>query len=429
MAMTNFELVIVGGGLAAARAIKEYRAAGGDGRIALLTKEQALPYHRPPLSKGYLRGEAEADETLVEREEFYDDSDVELLLGREVTGLDLREQAVATSDGGRHRYRKLLIATGAVPRTLEVDGVGLAGVFNLRSLADATLIRQAAAHVRDAVVVGSGFIGMEVAASLTDLGLDVSLVSRHVDLFAQLRSPEISEHLVDLYRHRGVEIIRGDQVRGFRGRTRLDTVELHSGEPLGAGIAVVGVGVRPAVSFLAGSGIAADDGIIVNERFETNVPGVYAVGDVARFFDPLYGRRRRVEHWSNASYQGSEVGRVLAGAGGGYDTVSTFFTESFGLMLKVFGDVSQHDDRIARGSFADGDAVVFYLDSGRLVGALHTGQDEETEQRLRRLIAAHTEPGDLALLLDETVPVDAAFAGGRGNRYGLAPAATPGVTR
>ena len=408
--MTRFELVIVGGGLAAARASKAYRAAGGHGRIALLTKEPTLPYHRPPLSKRYLRGEAEREDTLVEPQEFYDANGVDLLLDTEVTGIDPREQVVATHGGRRYRYRKLLLATGSVPRTLDVEGAELPGVFALRSLEDATAIREAAARVRDAVVVGSGFIGMEAAASLTELGLDVTLVSRDVDLFAQLRSPEISEHLVDLYRRRGVDVIRGDEVRAFRGRSRLDTVELRAGRPLGAGLTVVGVGVQPAVSFLRGSGITVDNGILVDDRFRTNVPDVYAVGDVAHFFDPVFGRRRRIEHWSNAAYQGSEAGKILAGADGGYDTVSTFFTESFGVTLKVFGDVSRHDDRITRGSFAGGDAVVFYLDRERLVGTLHTGQDEETEQTLKRLIREQAVTRRIDLLADETAPLDVAFA-------------------
>jgi len=390
--MQTFELIIVGGGLTAARAIREYRAAGGDGRIALFSRETSLPYHRPPLSKRYLRGETEAGQTLVEPGEFYDRNGVELVLGTEVTSVDLREQTVC----GFH-YDKLLIATGSLPRTLDVPGADLPGVFTLRTLEDSRAIREAAGRTRDAVVVGSGFIGMEVAASLTELGLDVSLVSRDTDLFAQLRSPEISEHLITVYRDRGVEIIRGDEVGEFRGRSRLDTIELHTGRELGAGLAVVGVGVRPAVSFLEGSGIAVDDGIVVDENFRTSVPNVYAAGDVARFYDPLFGRRRRIEHWSNADYQGAEVGRALAGAEGRYDTVSTFFTESFGLTLKVFGDVSRHDDRIARGSFADGDAIVFYLERERLVGTLHTGQSDETETELKRLIGTHISAESFAV--------------------------------
>jgi NADPH-dependent 2,4-dienoyl-CoA reductase/sulfur reductase-like enzyme len=384
--MSRFELVIVGGGLTAARAIKSYRDSGGDGRIALLTKERSLPYHRPPLSKRFLRGEAERQDTLVEPESFYAASDVELLLGTEVGRVEPGEHAVETTDGRRYRYRKLLLATGAEPRRLPVEGADLPGVFTLRTLDDSAAIREAAAKTRDAVVVGSGFIGMEVAASLTDLGLEVVLVTHDTQLFGQLRSPEISEHLADVYRRRRVRIVLGDGVRAFHGRSSLDTVELTGGAAVGAGLAVVGIGVQPALRFLERSGIALGDGVLVDRRFRTNAPGVYAAGDVARFFDPLYGRPRRIEHWSNADYQGREVGKVLAGAEGGYDTVSTFFTESFGLTLKVFGDLSQHDDRVARGSFTDGDAVVYYLEHGRVVGTLHTGQDEETEQELKRLI-------------------------------------------
>jgi NADPH-dependent 2,4-dienoyl-CoA reductase/sulfur reductase-like enzyme len=396
--MTRFELAIVGGGLTAARAIESYRAAGGEGRIALLAKEQSLPYHRPPLSKRFLRGESEAHDTLVQPQAFYDENDVELLLGTEVTRIEPREQAVVTSDGSRYGYGKLLVATGAQPRTLPVEGAGLPGVFSLRSIDDAAAIREAAAQARDAVVVGSGFIGMEVAASLTQLGVEVTLVTVDTALFAQLRSPELSEHLADLYRGRRVGIVLGDAVRAFHGRTQLDAVELRGGRALAAGLAVVGVGVQPALSFLEGSGIAVDDGVLVDHRFATNVPGVYAAGDVAHFLDPLYGRRRRIEHWSNASYQGTEAGKVLAGAGGGYDTVSTFFTESFGLTLKVFGDLAGHDDRIVRGSFADGDAIVFYLERGRLVGTLHTGQDDETEETLKQMIRTRALVGERELL-------------------------------
>ena len=407
--MNRFDLVIVGGGLTSARAIKEYRLAGGAGRIALLTRERTLPYHRPPLSKRFLRGEAEREDTLVEPQQFYAEHDVELLLASTANEVRPGDHAVVTSGGERYHYRRLLLAPGAVPLTPPVEGIDLPGVFSLRSIADASAIREAAENARDAVVVGSGFIGMEVAASLTQLGLDVTLVTRDTDLFAQLQSPEISEHLVNLYRRHGVDVVRGDQVNAFRGHSWLNTVELHSREPLAAGLAVIGVGVRPELSFLQGSGLAIDDGLLVAERFQTNAPDVYAAGDVARFFDPLYGRRRRIEHWSNANYQGGEVGRILAGADGGYDTVSTFFTESFGMTLKVFGDVSHHDDRVVRGSFEDGDAVAFYLEGGRLVGALLTGQDDATEETLKQLIGNRAAGPDTHRLADEAVPVDAAF--------------------
>jgi NADPH-dependent 2,4-dienoyl-CoA reductase/sulfur reductase-like enzyme len=409
---SEFELIIIGGGLASARAIKAYREAGGEGEIALVSADSTIPYHRPPLSKRYLRGEAARDDTLVEPQSFYDDNDVELLLSTTVVAVEPGERAVATADDRRLRYRKLLIATGVQPRQLPVAGADLEGVFTLRSLDDATAIRDAASAARDAVVVGGGFIGIEVAASLTELEIDVTLVSRNVDLFAQLGSPEVSEHLIQLYRRHGIDVVRGDEVRAFRGHSRLDTVELHSANPIGASLAVVGIGVTPALDFLRGSGITVGNGIVVNERFETNVPDVYAAGDIACFFDPLTGRQRRIEHWSNARYQGSQVGRILAGADGGYNRVATFFTESFGLTLKVFGDISHHDDRVARGSFSDGNAIVFYFADGHLVASLQGGQDEETEKQLLELVADHAAPCDMLVLADESAPLREAFDAG-----------------
>ena len=407
--MGDFELIVVGGGLASARAIRSYRESG-EGSIALISADPELPYHRPPLSKRYLRGEAERQDTLVEPPAFYDEQNVEVLLDTAVARVEPRERAVERAGGARHRYRKLLLATGAAPLRLDAEGFGLDGVFTLRTLADSTAIREAASGARDAVVVGSGFIGMEVAASLTQLGIDVTLVSRDVDLFASLGSPEVSEHLVELYRRRGVEVVLGEQVRAFRGGSRLDTVELHTHGAVGAALAVVGIGVQPVTGFLVGSGIQLDDGIVVDEHFASSVPGIWAAGDVALFHDPLTGRRRRIEHWSNADYQGREVGKVLAGADGGYDTVPTFFTESFGLTLKVFGDTTRHDDRVARGSFEEADAIVFYLEGGRLAAAALTGQDEEIEAALKWLIRERAQPVEPAALADASVPLDEALA-------------------
>jgi len=408
--VNQFELIIIGGGLTSARAIKAYREAGGGGRIALLSADSTIPYHRPPLSKRYLRGESAREDTLVEPQSFYDDNDVELLLSTAIVGVEPRERAVATADDRRVRYGMLLIASGVQARQLRVPGADLEGVFTLRSLDDATAIRDAASAARDAVVVGGGFIGTEVAASLTELEIDVTLVSRNVDLFAQLGSPEVSEHLMEFYRQHGIDVVRGDEVRAFRGNSRLDTVELHSGSPIGASLAVVGIGVTPAVGFLAGSGITVGNGIVVNERFETNVPDIYAAGDVACFFDPLAGRQRRIEHWSNARYQGSQVGKILAGAGGGYNRVAAFFTESFGLTLKVFGDISHHDDQVTRGSFSDGNAIAFYLADGRLVASLHSGQDDVTDNQLMELVGDRATPSDMLALADESVALGEAFA-------------------
>jgi NADPH-dependent 2,4-dienoyl-CoA reductase/sulfur reductase-like enzyme len=382
--MRKFDLVIAGGGLTAARAIKSYREAGGCGAVALVSQEAVLPYHRPALSKRYLRGET-TDAPFAEAEGFYRDHDVEVLLATPVTSVDPGNRVVTTPAGPLH-YDKLLVATGASPRRLRVPGADLDGVFSLRTLQDSQRIRAAAGSAERAVVVGGGFIGMEVASSLRQLGLEVTLIHMGPGLFDLLGSPELSDQLRGLYRDHGVAVLLQEEVAGFGGVDRLEYVEAKSGLCVAADLAVVGVGVMPNVAFLDGSGLTLDNGVVVNGRFETSVPAVYAAGDVANFFDPLFGRQRRIEHWSNANYQGTEVGKILAGQGDGYDTVSSFFSEVFGITVKVFGDVSRFDELSTDGTLESG-LLASYGDGGRLVGALTVGQSEEIEALVRELIA------------------------------------------
>jgi 3-phenylpropionate/trans-cinnamate dioxygenase ferredoxin reductase subunit len=384
--MTTFELVVVGGGLASARAIKAYREEGGEGRIALVSKDRSVPYHRPPLSKRYLRGETDREGTLVEPESFYAQHDVELLLERSATRVLPAERRIELDGGETLGYDQLLLATGAWPRALPVPGAELTGVFTLRTLEDSTRIREAAASGGRAVSVGGSFVGMETAASLSGLGLDVTVVEVADSLFPILQAPELSRQLAELYRDRGVDIVLGDSVTAFRGDQNLQAVETRSGRAIDADLVVVGIGVVPQTDFLAGSGIEVDNGIVVDESFRTALPGIWAAGDVARFDDPVFGRRRRIEHWSNANYQGTQVGRALAGADAKYDSVSTFFTEVFGVTIKVFGDTSRADDRTFDGSIAEGQALGLYLEQGRIAGAVLTGQEEETEEWLKQKI-------------------------------------------
>ncbi|MGH3116445.1 MAG: NAD(P)/FAD-dependent oxidoreductase [Gaiellales bacterium] len=382
--MRKFELVIAGGGLTAARTIKSYREAGGSGRIALLAQEPNLPYHRPALSKRFLRGET-SDAPFAEDASFYRDHEVEVLLETPVSSIDPGNRFVTTEAGPLH-YDKLLIATGATPRRLRVPGADLDGVFTLRTLQDSERIRAAAGSAERAVVVGGGFIGMEVAASLRQLGLEVTLIHMGQGLFDLLGSPELSEELLHLYRDHGVDVMLEQEVAGFGGDGRLEYVEAKSGLCVAADLAVVGVGVLPNTDFLDGSGVSVDNGVVVNERFETTAPAVYAAGDVANFFDPLFDRQRRIEHWSNANYQGTEVGKILAGRGDGYNTVSSFFSEVFGVGVKVFGDVSRFDELTADGTLESG-LLASYGEKGRLVGALTVGQSEEVEALTKDLIA------------------------------------------
>jgi NADPH-dependent 2,4-dienoyl-CoA reductase/sulfur reductase-like enzyme len=385
--MENFDLVIVGGGLASARAIKALREEGGDGSIALLSKDSTLPYHRPPLSKKFLRGETD-EEPLVEDEAFYSGNGVDVRLETAVSSVDVRERTLEV-DGERIGYRKLLLATGAWPKQLEVPGADLENVFTLRTVGNSKAIRDAAESAERAVVVGAGFIGMEVTASLRELGKEVSQIHLGRWLFDQLGVEQLSDELAALYDRKGVNLVLGHEVEAFHGDGRLEAVTTKNGRRLDADLAVVGIGVAPVTDFLDGSGIEVDNGIVVNERFETNVPDVYAVGDVANFFDPLFGRRRRIEHWSNANYQGTEVGKILAGGDGGFDIVSTFFTEVFGITIKVFGDARRDAHCIVHGSLEEGMFGLAGNERGEVIGALSVGQPEEIEELLKQQIRSH----------------------------------------
>jgi NTE family protein len=402
-------LLIVGGGLASARAIKAYREAGGDGEVRLLSADSFVPYHRPPLSKRYLRGEAEVADTLVEPDTFYAEHDIEVELETVVATLDLDGRRVLLEDGGEREFDRLLIASGATPRRLDVPGVELEGVHTLRTLGNSTSIRDAARGARHAVVVGAGFIGMEVAASLKQLGLEVTLVHRGKGLFELLRARQLMQFLTDLYARQGVELVLGDEVQSFGGRSALDSVETTRGRVIQAELAVVGIGVAPETGWLEDSGLQLDDGVVVNERFETGVENVWAAGDVARFYDPIFAKHRRIEHWSNANYSGTEVGKLIAGGEGGFDTVSAFFSEVFGLTFRVFGDVDDADDIVFRGALEDGKAIGFYVREGRLAATLVVGQDDETQERLKQLIRAGARVPDPERLADENAPLDEVF--------------------
>ena len=233
--------------------------------------------------------------------------------------------------------------------------------------------------------MGTNFIGLEVAASLTQLGVQVTVVDRGTQLFRALAAPPLSDFLAALYAEHGVEILFEDEIAEFRGNGSLASVRTRNGEERDADLLVAGIGVVPSVAFLEGSGVEVDDGVVVNQRFESSLPGIYAAGDVARFYDPVFGRQRRIEHWSNANYQGAELGKLLAIGEGGYDIVSSFFSELFGFSLRLFGDV-EHDELQLHGSFESGDAVLLYLVDGLIRGALTVGQDDEEVERIKDLI-------------------------------------------
>jgi 3-phenylpropionate/trans-cinnamate dioxygenase ferredoxin reductase subunit len=383
-------IVIVGGGLASAKVVEAYREAGGDAPIVLVSADTAPPYNRPPLSKRYLRGESKREDAYVQPEEFYGEHGVDLRLRTRVERLDLDGRALELVGGERIAWDRLVLATGAVPRRPEIAGADLDGVSTFRWIDNSTWLRQAAESGARALVVGSGFIGMEISASLRTVGREVVLVYRD-ELYGQFGVAELSRALEERYRERGVDLARHDEVAELRGNGRLARARLRSGREVEADVAVFGFGVDPAVELAEAAGIEVDDGIVVNERFETSAPGVYSAGDVAAFWDPLFGRRRRIEHWSNANYQGTQLGKRLAGEDASYDTLSTFFTEVFGTTIKVFGDGVEPDEVVTEDGFTLERGLAWYVRGGRVEGALLIGQSEEREAELKELIAQRPE--------------------------------------
>ena len=384
--MESTDIAIVGGGLASARLVSAYREAGGTDAVKLLSADTAPPYHRPPLSKRVLRGEAEPESALVEPQTWYAEHDVELRLGTRVESVDLSARELRLADGEGLGYERLALATGAWPRTLAVPGADLDGVRTLRTLSDARTLRERAAAARSAVVVGTGFIGLETAASMRMIGVDVTLVASGHALFGALAAPPFSEHLARVYEAQGVELRLGEGVEAFLGDGKLGGVRLSGGDEREVDLAVVGVGVDPGTAWLEGSGLEIDNGVVVDDRYATSMEGVFAAGDVAAFYDPVFGKRRRIEHWSNANLQGSQLGAILAGQDLHYDAVSAFFTELFGTVYKVFGDTEGADSLEEEGDLASGEGVIHYLRDGKRVAALLTGQTEERENELKEEI-------------------------------------------
>jgi NADPH-dependent 2,4-dienoyl-CoA reductase/sulfur reductase-like enzyme/predicted acylesterase/phospholipase RssA len=358
---THADYLLIGGGLACATAAETLREEGAEGSVLMVAAEKNLPYQRPPLSTQFLLGTQSEERLLILSEDFYRERAVDLRLGTRAVTVDPETQIVQTDLAGEIHYGKLLIATGAIPRRLEIPGSSLSGICYLRTLVDARNIRRAADTAKHAVVVGGSFIGMELAASLTEMGLQVTLVAMEDRLLTNLESPLISEFLGRYYAEHNIEIILSDSVIEFRGKHEVEEVITQSGRILPCDMVAVGIGVTPEIGFLRESGIAIDDGVIVDHFLQTDRPHIFAAGDVANFFDPIFNLRRRVEHWDNAVKQGRLAAKNMLGQRIAYDEVSYFFCDVFDLSFEFFGLPELADERVGRGSLQERSFAQFYL--------------------------------------------------------------------
>ncbi|MGZ8230700.1 MAG: FAD-dependent oxidoreductase [Burkholderiales bacterium] len=359
---STVDFLLLGGGLASATAAETLRVEGADGSIVIVSAEDHPPYHRPPLFAGLIKGGATLEPLPVLKEEDYARRSIELLRGVRAIGVDAKERLVQTDKAGTLAYRKLLIATGASPAHLQLPGANLGGIHYLRTADDARAIHHAAGENTCCAVIGGGFIGMEVSAALRQRGLEVHLVTGEAGLFGPLHDRAIADFFSAVYAGKGIDVVRGTVIR-FEGDRHLDAVVLQDGRRLACDFAVVGIGVRPDVEFLGDSGIELNDGIVVDRHLQTSVPDVYAAGDVANFFDPVFNVRRRIEHWDNAVKQGRLAGRNMLGQRLPYDEVSGFFCHVFDVNFQFIGTADDARQQRSLGSAQERSWAKLFLDN------------------------------------------------------------------
>jgi NTE family protein len=355
------DFLLIGGGLASATAAETLRNEGAKGKITIISAENSLPYHRPPLSKNFLLKNQKAETILIRRENFYIRNKIEILLGTRALSINTASKIVETDNAGNIKFNKLLIATGSCLTRLTVPGHNLKGIYYLRTIKDAEKLKVGMADAKKALVIGASFIGMELASTLTNSGIDTTIIEKERLVYDKLNSPEISRFFIEYYRSKGVEIFLGTTVKEFRGKDHVKGVVISTGETFDCNLVAIGVGVTPETDFLRDSGISLSDGIIVDEYMETNIPDVYAAGDVANFYDPVFGRHRRIEHWDNAIKSGELAANSMMGKRQPCRGVSYFFSDVFDITFNFLGDPEHVQERIVRGSIRERKFSVLYL--------------------------------------------------------------------
>lgn len=371
---TTRDIVIVGAGLAGAKAAESLRAEGFDGRIVLLGDEPYLPYERPPLSKGYLLGNDELESAFVHPADWYAEHAVELRTDVEVVALDREAHEVVLAGGERVPYDKVLLATGSEPRRLEVAGGDLAGVLTLRRIEDSQRLKDAYTRASSVVVVGGGWIGLETAAAARAAGLEVTLLEHGELPLLRVLGPDVAPVFADLHREHGVDLRTGVVVAEILGADGVVTgVRLADGATIDTELVVVGVGIRPRTELAVTSGLDVDNGILTDEHLRTFDPDVFAAGDVANAMHPRLGRRLRVEHWANAIRQGELAGRTMLGRDDVDDRSPYFFTDQYDLSMEYTGYVEPGDaDRVVfRGDVAAREFVAFWLAGDRVLAGMN----------------------------------------------------------
>ena len=398
--------VIVGASLAGATAAETLRAEGFPGRVILIGEEPEPPYERPPLSKGYLLGSDERDKAFVHDRAWYDTQNIELRTDLRVEALDLGAHAVTLATGERLAYHKLLLTTGSVVRRLEVPGAELSGVHYLRRIEHADTLRGVLVEGARVVVIGGGWIGLEVAAAARTHGATVTLIEVDALPLRRVLGDEPAQVFADLHAEHGVDLRLGSGVQEIIGSGgRVSSVTLDDGTSVPADAVVVGIGITPAVELAQAAGLPVDNGVLVDAALRTSDSDVYAAGDVANAENPLLGRRIRVEHWSNALNGGPAAARSMLGQEVVYDRVPYFFTDQYDLGMEYSGHAEPggYDQVVFRGDVAGREFIAFWLAGGRMLAGMNVNVWDVTDD-IQRLVrsGARVDPDRLA---DPAVPL------------------------
>ncbi len=400
-------IVIVGGGLAGAKAAEALRAKGFDGTLTLIGAEEHLPYERPPLSKDYLAGKADRDSLDALETGWYAENHVDLILGKSVTHVDAQGHEVELVDGRRIGYDKLLLATGSSPRTLPLPGVGAHGVFTLRRVEDSDAINAALGASGRLAVIGGGWIGMEVAANARERGLDVTVIEAAELPLGAVLGPELAQVFLDLHREHGVTFHLGASVAEITAVDGQATgVTLGDGTQVAADAVVIGVGAQPNLELAEAAGLDIDNGVLVDESLHSSDPAIWAIGDIANQQHPILGGRVRVEHWANALNQPAAAAASMVGEQASYDELPYFFTDQFDLGMEYFGHAppGSYTRVVTRGDLKGREFIAFWLDSddhvlaGMNVNIWDVGDDIKALILAKRAI-------DVEKLTDPDVPL------------------------
>lgn len=408
MSTTGKNFIIIGGGLAGVSAAEELRKQGFDGTIQLIGKEAHAPYIRPPLSKGYLNGSDGLDAVYVHPEEWYAANDIELLTSTKAFGVNAAAHEVTVSGGKPLHYDKLLLATGSSPRLLTIDGAELGGVHYLRTLDDSVALqKELTGGGRTLVLIGSGWIGMEVGATARTLGNDVTILERDPIPLANAIGDELGTMFAELHKEQGVVLrtsVVVDKIVGSHGKVA--GVQLDSGEVVPADIVLIGVGAVPNVALADDAGIITENGIVTDQAMQTSDPDIFAAGDVANAFHPLANMRLRSEHWANALNEGPAAARGMLGQNESYEDIPYFYTDQFdvGMEYSGYGPLTRGAKVVYRGDRAKREFVAFWLKDDRVVAGMNVNVWDVNDQ-VQRLIR-EGKVLDESRLTDESVPLD-----------------------